>query len=210
MKKLFQKIKDTFCVLSLSKGFTLLELLVVVLIIGILASIALPKYQLAVDKAEFAKQQTVVHSLKAAYENYLLTNNTTTSNFNNLSISLGEGFSTSDVRASYTYTCKSNADMHCCITKQTEAVEASVYCMKKDYSFGYLEEILTKEGKYSTRKECFANCSISSCGVDGQKSRQYKLCKAVSSQTPDKGTTLFTPDNTRYLGLYSFFHFPIK
>ena len=191
------------------KGFTLIELLVVVLIIGILVAIALPKYQMAADKAEFARQQAVVRSLRTAYDDYLLVNNQSTPNFNNLSLSLPEGFSISDNRADYTYTCMSNNNMHCCITKRTSAVEASIYCMKKDYTFGYLEEILTKEGEYSTRRECFANCSLTSCGNGANKYRPYKLCQAVTSNSPDKGTTLFTPDKTRGLGLYSYFHFPM-
>ena len=53
-------------------GFTLLELLVVVLIIGILAAIALPQYQLAVDKTQFAKMESMVSTVRKAYQHYIL------------------------------------------------------------------------------------------------------------------------------------------
>ena len=52
------------------KGFSLLELLVVILIIGVLAGIALPQYNRAVGKARFAALIPVVNGYKEAAESY--------------------------------------------------------------------------------------------------------------------------------------------
>lgn len=72
-------------------GFTLIELLVVVVIIGLLASIAIPKFQSTKGKAFTASLRSDLRNLATSEEAYFYTNNVYSSNVSAMNTSLTSG-----------------------------------------------------------------------------------------------------------------------
>ena len=59
-----------------NQAFTLIEVLIVILIIGIIASIVVPQYQVVVGKARFSELKVFAKSFQQAVQRYYLINNT--------------------------------------------------------------------------------------------------------------------------------------
>lgn len=74
-----------------SRGFTLIELLVVVVIIGILAAIAIPKFQSTKGKANAATLKSDLRNLATAEEAYFYENLVYTTSLPGLRVALSTG-----------------------------------------------------------------------------------------------------------------------
>lgn len=55
---------------SLNKGFTLIELIIVMVILGVLASVAVPRYLDSIANAEESAENAVISSIRAGLKQY--------------------------------------------------------------------------------------------------------------------------------------------
>jgi len=168
------------------KAFTLIELLVVVLIIAILAAIALPQYQFAVEKSRTAQAFINLKALSDAVDRFFLTYNKWPATFDELDITIGQNCTTS--------LCPGGGDFTYRFYMSTNGLILA-YKNKTSYSgTDFTVGIVMQEQTYSTAQMhkgdivCFTRSN----------ERFDRICRALGGKTKHAGVTGFMTSSTPF------------
>ena len=145
----------------MKKGFTLIELLVVVLIIGILSSVALPQYTVAVQKTRAMSLLPVMKAIDTAEKVYYLETGEYTNEWDNLSVEMPGGYTvTTEGRLQY--------DNYECWMHQGDA-GYSVYCYHRASNAPALEKYFDQDHFW--------------CWAPNSDTKRQKVCKSISGKS---------------------------
>lgn len=176
------------------KGFTLVEMLVVVLILGILVSVSVPQYQKAVARVKYGNLRSYVEQIYKAERMYYLATGTFTPNWEDLDISFsgfqnglsgsnGEFYNFSPNPEIISTYRKNKTDL-IIITEPFLTVLGTDDTLPADFRIVFIPWLF--DGK-SVR-----GCFFTTAEVDAQAAKEgAQFCKAMGARQEESGWWIF-------------------
>ena len=170
------------------RAFTLIELLVVVLIIAILAAVAVPQYQRAVRKAQFANLRAAAESFARTVHMYYLSQGDWPHVFDDLDAVAPEDMAS--VRVNSLRRCVQKDSFFCCMSYPAQSGSyGAVSCGTGDESLVYSHRFASDAGK--PLKKPGRRCA--------EKTEGKNFCQTLPGATiNNSNTNILTPQGIKW------------